>query len=469
MASVTFPAAVGGDGSTVTDDTNPTTGLGAGGHRVRFVPALAQLVAVSQFVVNAAQGVANAFFLPVRVASTGNINLLAPGATIDGETMVNGDRFLAKNQSVPSENGIYIFNGSAVAATRATDADANNEWAPGKCVAVSEGTDNEDTVWLVTNDGAITVGSTAIAFARFPSLGKPNTWTALQTYTVGLSTSTGTAASINIGTNGKMAETDQAIGSLTSGAIIITHNAVYNAGWKKIAAGFATAEGVAAGIKYFYVSNAGAGSPGDAITWTLLGSINTAGLANFTTLQQNSVGVVTQGKHSMFIPAQSFVRQTTAGPSAVLGAEQTTTNLLMYQYYDFDGTTRENICAMLDMPKHYNNGTISFEAIWRPLGGSGTEGVVWGMGAVAISDGDAYDAAYGTEVEVTDNRQSSNTVLHRSAESGAVTPAGTPAVGDRMAIRVFRNPAAAGDTLTAIDARFFGIRLFYTSDKANDA
>jgi hypothetical protein len=48
MATVTFSTAVGGDGSTVTDDANPTTGLANGGHRARFVPALAQTVAVAQ-------------------------------------------------------------------------------------------------------------------------------------------------------------------------------------------------------------------------------------------------------------------------------------------------------------------------------------------------------------------------------------------------------------------------------------
>jgi lysophospholipase L1-like esterase len=47
MSSVTFSTTVGGDGSTVTDDTNPTTGLDGGGHRTRFVPALAQTVAVA--------------------------------------------------------------------------------------------------------------------------------------------------------------------------------------------------------------------------------------------------------------------------------------------------------------------------------------------------------------------------------------------------------------------------------------
>lgn len=44
MASVTFPVELGGDGSTVSDDNNPTTGLGANGHRTRFVPSLAQTV-----------------------------------------------------------------------------------------------------------------------------------------------------------------------------------------------------------------------------------------------------------------------------------------------------------------------------------------------------------------------------------------------------------------------------------------
>lgn len=57
MASVTFLPEVGGNGSTVTDDANPTTGLANGGHRARFVPALAQVVAVANHVVDTAQDV----------------------------------------------------------------------------------------------------------------------------------------------------------------------------------------------------------------------------------------------------------------------------------------------------------------------------------------------------------------------------------------------------------------------------
>lgn len=40
MASVTFPTGYGGSGETVSDDSDPNTGLANGGHRVRFVPAL---------------------------------------------------------------------------------------------------------------------------------------------------------------------------------------------------------------------------------------------------------------------------------------------------------------------------------------------------------------------------------------------------------------------------------------------
>lgn len=57
MASVYFDPAVGGDGSTVTDDANATTGLANGGHRTRFVPALSQTVAVANFVATEASNV----------------------------------------------------------------------------------------------------------------------------------------------------------------------------------------------------------------------------------------------------------------------------------------------------------------------------------------------------------------------------------------------------------------------------
>jgi hypothetical protein len=75
----------------------------------------------------------------VRVASTANINLAAPGATIDGITMAAGDRFLSKDETTVPTNGIYIWNGAATPATRAPDASTFDE-LEGAVVTVEEGT-----------------------------------------------------------------------------------------------------------------------------------------------------------------------------------------------------------------------------------------------------------------------------------------------------------------------------------------
>ncbi len=58
MSSAYFDPAVGGNGTTVTDDSNVTTGLSDGGHRTRFVPAMGQVVAVANYVVNTAASIA---------------------------------------------------------------------------------------------------------------------------------------------------------------------------------------------------------------------------------------------------------------------------------------------------------------------------------------------------------------------------------------------------------------------------
>lgn len=57
-----------------------------------------------------------------RVATQSNINLSSPGATIDGVTMASSDRVLVRAQTTASQNGIYVWNGSAVAMTRSLDA-----------------------------------------------------------------------------------------------------------------------------------------------------------------------------------------------------------------------------------------------------------------------------------------------------------------------------------------------------------
>ena len=76
------------------------------------------------------------------------------------------------------------------------------------------------------------------------------------------------------------------------------------------------------------------------------------------------------------------------------------------------------------------------------------------------------DVAYGTAVVVTDNAQGAVEELLVSAESGAVTIAGTPADNDLCYFRIARD--VSGDAMDG-DARLHGIKIFFTTDAANDA
>lgn len=92
---------------------------------------------------------------PVRVAISTNVNLASPGATVDGITMVAGDRFLAYGQTTATQNGIYVWNGAAVAATRAPDADQTGEVVDGTLTNVAEGTNqNYQMMQIATPSGA---------------------------------------------------------------------------------------------------------------------------------------------------------------------------------------------------------------------------------------------------------------------------------------------------------------------------
>ena len=102
----------------------------------------------------------------VAAASAGgNINLSAPGATIDGVTMVANMRFLAKDQTAGSENGTYIWNGAATAATRTLDMNSSSEFNAA-IVTVDAGTVNAGTSWRQTAVAPV-VGTTTIAWTAF--------------------------------------------------------------------------------------------------------------------------------------------------------------------------------------------------------------------------------------------------------------------------------------------------------------
>lgn len=101
-----------------------------------------------------------------RVATQSNINLSSPGGTIDGITMVPGDRVLVRAQTTQSQNGIYIWNGSAVAMTRALDASTADELEQAT-TTVEEGTSVGVTYRQTAINFALDSG--AVNFAVFGS------------------------------------------------------------------------------------------------------------------------------------------------------------------------------------------------------------------------------------------------------------------------------------------------------------
>lgn len=100
-----------------------------------------------------------------RLASTANINISSPGASIDSVTAATNDRVVLKDQSSAPENGIYIYNGAATPMTRALDASTFDE-LEAAVITVEEGTTNAGTTWRQTAVNG-TIGSNDVTWSSF--------------------------------------------------------------------------------------------------------------------------------------------------------------------------------------------------------------------------------------------------------------------------------------------------------------
>ena len=144
----------------------PTNPVGMGSQRLTSVadPTSAQDAATRAYVDAQLTGLVSGQTPKgtVRVASTANVNISTPGTTIDGITMSNGDLALLTGQTTGSQNGPYIFNGSATPMTRAANWDSSGEAVLGSYWIVREGTKAENFA-LMTNDTTFTLGTDTLA------------------------------------------------------------------------------------------------------------------------------------------------------------------------------------------------------------------------------------------------------------------------------------------------------------------
>ncbi len=200
--------------------TNKITGLGT--------PTDATDAATKSYVDSAAQGID--WKASVRAATTTNVTLasdLENGDTLDGVTLATGNRILVKNQSTGSENGIYVVEASG-APTRSTDADTGAELTASFAVFVEEGTANADSGYVLTTDGAITVGTTALTFTQFTGLGQITAGDGLSKTGNTLNVTAGTGISIegdavtNTGVLSITGTTNQISATASTGAITLS-------------------------------------------------------------------------------------------------------------------------------------------------------------------------------------------------------------------------------------------------------
>ena len=167
----------------------------------------------------------------------------------------------------------------------------------------------------------------------------------------------------------------------------------------------------------------------------------------------------------MWVPASAMYGATTNGADAQ--QVETTATRPDLKVLDFDKDTDEFAQFSVAFPKSWNEGTITYQVYWTP-GSTNTGDCIFGLQGVACADNDTIDVAYGTAVNVTDAGIGTVEDQQISSESGAVTIAGSPAAGEITYFQLFRDANAGGDTFTA-DARVIGVRIFFTTDAANDA
>lgn len=170
------------------------------------------------------------------------------------------------------------------------------------------------------------------------------------------------------------------------------------------------------------------------------------------------------GLQTLWVPALAMCPRTTNGPS--VGTAEMATNKNMFKTLDFDTATSEYAQFAIQMPKSWNEGTITAAFVWSHAATTTNFGVTLALQAVALSNDDAGDVAFGTEQTAADTGGTTNDI-YVSPVTSAITIAGTPAANDYVMFQVRRAVADAGDTM-AIDARLHGVQIYYTLDAGTD-
>ena len=178
----------------------------------------------------------------------------------------------------------------------------------------------------------------------------------------------------------------------------------------------------------------------------------------------NVSAVQIAGKETMWIPAAAMYASSTNGADAE--QVETTATRPDMKVFDFDASTKQYTQFTVAMPKSWNEGTLTYQVYWAPST-TNTGNCIFGLQAVACADGDTIDVAFGTAIEVTDAGIGTVEDQQITSESSAMTVAGSPAAGEQTYFQLYRDAADGSDTFTG-EARVLGVKVFFTTDAAND-
>ena len=179
-----------------------------------------------------------------------------------------------------------------------------------------------------------------------------------------------------------------------------------------------------------------------------------------------SSGVLKQaGKESIWVPAAAMYPSTT-NPCSDLTQVETTALRPDLKVLDFAAAADDFAQFAIAFPKSWNEGTVTYQPFWT-VTGTNTGTMVWQLGGIAVSSDDTINTAFGSLVGTTALAHSgTSNDLMVSAESGAVTIAGSPAANDLCFFQINNDASASGQTGVA---RLLGVKFFFTTDAANDA
>lgn len=174
------------------------------------------------------------------------------------------------------------------------------------------------------------------------------------------------------------------------------------------------------------------------------------------------------GKQSIWVPAAAMTPTQTNGCAAIAGLDSGGNTGPDLFTLDFTGAaTNEHAQFSIAMPSYWNENTVTFKVYWTSET-TDTDSVVWELKGVALADNDSLNTAFGTGVHVDDANIGTAKELHVTAESDAVTIAGSPAAGELCYFNISRLADDGTDT-AAEDAKLIGIKLFYTTDDVHEA